>query len=219
MKRIAPAFIALGLLALAGCTDANPGLTVLGAVPLADDGSGGCSSDSAAGTTDFQGSQVVNVLAMKQAPPAGLGTLSRFLGLNVSNNLATVAINAPGGTQANTDNQQDVIVDSVDVQALDLNGGTVASETLLANAYIKAGGTATVAFDYLAKPLAEALSGKTDPFDMILVVTLHGHTAANQHLDTAEFRFPVHVRYDDPTQVVALPDGGASALAGAGLCK
>ena len=216
MKRIIPALSVLGILALGSCSNANPGLTVLGAVPLTEDpATGFCTSGSGTTGATYVDSQVIQVLAMKQQYNA----LSRVMGLSVINTLVANPVNSPSGTPATTSNQADVFVDSADIEVDDTNGSKLVTETVIANSFVAMGSTTTVAVDYLAKPLSDYLLSKSAAFDMVVNVTLHAHTAAGSRIDASPFRLPVHVLYDDPSQVLASSgDGGSAAAVGAGKC-
>lgn len=209
MKRIAPALVALGLFGLSSCTNANPGLVIQGAVPPDKSSAAGLCSYSVGDSSALMQYESLYVNAVKDSNG---GEVQRVLGLQVLNTLQGPTVSSPSGQLTSTAQRDDVIVDAADIEADDGSGSKLASETVIANAYMPAGGKGVAVIQTIAKPLADVLNGRSDNFQLVLKVTLHGHTSGGSSVDSAEFRFPLEVRYDQAA--APSPDAGATTDTG-----
>lgn len=199
MKRFVTALAGIMILAVGAtsCVSTDVPLEVQGVVPPSD----GCTY--APGATTFEVLQPLQVTLMGQL---NHGSLLRYMGLQVQNNMSSQLASAPGATSTLTTAQDDVQIESADIQAKDGSGATLASFTVAASGYVPGGGQGVAVFNYLAKPLADSLRAQSDAFQMFLKITLHGHLASGGAISAGEYSFEVDVKYD--TSEAVFPDGG-----------
>lgn len=219
MKRTVFA-LALCLGVVGGCTDYRSDIFIQGRIAPAD---GTCTYQPGSSGTTFIKRAVIDARGEQLVS----GKLSLIVGFQVINNTTTPDVANANGESTSLATRDDAQVHEVDIDVADLNGGAVASETLLASGYIPGnGGNGVVLVDIMGTPLADAIRSKmtfpnANPASEQLVMTVvaKGKLVSGSDFETEPFQHELDVNYtdyfasNDGTATVALlPDAGHATV-------